>query len=133
MYNNYTIAISTENKETISPEGIYYVNLGEAGKPRGSYHRIWCDELNGDDTIKGISNVDLNSNEEYKKIPACYYCVVHGSDPSLKYLENYEPKELYGYNKDKRKLAYYTALANEKMNLPKLSQFISGSEAITRY
>lgn len=132
VYNNYTIAISTENKETVSPEGIYYVNLGADEKPHGSYHRIWCEKLNGGETIKGVSKINLDSDENYKNIPACYYCIVHGSDPSFEFLEKYEPKELFGYNKDKRKVAYYNALATEKLNLPKLSEFISGSEKITR-
>lgn len=41
-YNDYTIAVSTENKESVSPNAIYY--MGEDG----SYHRLWCPHLKGD-------------------------------------------------------------------------------------
>lgn len=46
VYNDYTIAVSTENKESVSENTIYY--MGEDG----SYHRAWCPELKGDKIIR---------------------------------------------------------------------------------
>lgn len=68
-------------------------------------------------------------SSKYKDVPACYYCVVHASNPSVKYVDEYYLKadKPLTYNVNKRKFAYYSALANEKLNLSKLSEFISGS------
>ena len=60
--------------------------------------------------------------------------MVRGSNSSIKYAEEYYKKSNYpvGYNLDVRKVAYYSALANEKQKLSKLSNFISGSGRLKR-
>lgn len=70
-----------------------------------------------------------NETSAYRTYPACYYCIVNASNPSLEEAEKYateNPSDL-SYNLTKRKNAYYTALAVEKMKLSKSSDFISGS------
>ncbi len=45
-YNNYAIVASSENKEMVNENSIYYINIDENGPvTNGSYHRIWCDKL----------------------------------------------------------------------------------------
>lgn len=53
---------------------------------------------------------------------ACYYCIVNASDASFDAVKNTDSKY------DTKLLAYYTALAREKNNLVKLSDYVNGSE-----
>lgn len=55
VYNNYAIVASSENREMVNEDSIYYINLDEAGNAVGSYHRIWCPELSGKSKIIRIS------------------------------------------------------------------------------
>lgn len=54
---------------------------------------------------------------------------MRSSNSSIRYAEEYYKNEKYpvGYNLKNRTAAYYTALANEKQKLTKLSDYISGS------
>lgn len=45
-YNDYAIVSSSENKEIVNENSIYYINIDENGPvANGSYHRIWCEHL----------------------------------------------------------------------------------------
>lgn len=67
---------------------------------------------------------------------ACYYCMVSAKDASIEELESlcttasgeidYSKRGIYKY--DERKIAYYRALAREKNNLIKISDYINTSD-----
>lgn len=131
-YNNYTIAVSTENKETVNENDIYFVNI-ENGGVIGSYHRIWCDKLDANDankSIRGYNKTEFKNNESLKHVPACYHCMVRASNPTLEHAEEFAKTQVMTYGIDRRRSAYYTALANEKSRLIKLSDFVNGSKMI---
>lgn len=73
-------------------------------------------------------NFETKNVYYYKhKQTACYYCIVNASDASKNALD-----ELYRNNKSSpqykaRLQAYYNAIAREKNNLVKLSDYINGS------
>lgn len=52
-YNDYAIVSSSENKEIVNENSIYYIN-GSLESPEGSYHRIWCDKLDAEKNIVRI-------------------------------------------------------------------------------
>lgn len=52
---------------------------------------------------------------------ACYYCIVHASDASLEAVDRTD--RYY----DLKVLAYYKALAREKNDLVKVSNYVNGS------
>jgi len=66
-----------------------------------------------------------------KAVPGCYYCVVRGSNPSIKYAKEYGESLSHDkqskYFFERREIAYKSALATEKRKLAKLSDFITGS------
>lgn len=135
-YNNYVISISSENKEKTNENDIYFVNTKNEGgneQIEGSYHRIWCPHLIANDPnleIKGYSKTEFGINERLKLVHSCYYCMVRASNPRLSYAEEYANRpgvNIVNYKLDARKGAYYTALANEKLNLFKSSDFVNGS------
>lgn len=108
--------------------------LGKEVIKTGSYHRIWCPYLTGT-VIEGYNRIEFRNKEgaKYKNIPACYYCMIRATDPSLKYAIKYEEENKpYLYNLNKRKVAYYTAIAREKYNFVKASKFINGSRKAYR-
>ncbi len=122
VYNDYTIAVSTENKETVNSNDIYYVG------DDGSYHRIWCPHLTGN--IQGINKIQFKNQESatHKTVPACYYCMINASNPNIEYIDIYKEKyEPRNYNESARKIAFYSAIANEKLKLVKASNYINGS------
>lgn len=129
MYNNYTIAVSTENKEIIKGTDIYFI--GEGPEADGYYHRIWCPNLNGN--IKGYNKMDFKNQEGagHKDTLGCYYCIVSASDATWEYAEKYfaDTGKDRAYIKP-RKNAYDVAVAREKMALVPLKHtgFISGSK-----
>lgn len=56
-YNDYAIVSSSENKEMVNENSIYYVNIDENGPiTNGSYHRIWCMHLNAKDDMHIVRN-----------------------------------------------------------------------------
>ena len=122
-YNDYVVAVSTENKEVVNENAIYYVG------DDGSYHRLWCPHLSGN--VRGVNRILFTGKDksDYKRVPACYYCMVRASDSSFgKVEETYS----FGNELNKRKSAYFTSLAREKKDLVKLSDFINGSVRIGR-
>ncbi len=135
-YNNYTIVPSTENQEAISENTIYYINVDNNKNAIGSYHRVWCPELSTKYKIEGYSKKEFKNkdNAKFKNVPACYYCVVRASSDSIDNVDKYYVENNYplGYNVEARKKTYYSALAKEKIKLPKLSDFISGSVKLTK-
>ena len=132
MYNNYTIAVSTENKELVKGEELYFV--GEGTGSDSYYHRIWCDHLGGD-TITGYNKNDFKDQESagHRDTLACYYCMIRASDgtwnSAKKYFEENHKSLTYI---ETRKNAYESALAKEKLRLIPIKQsgFISGSTGL---
>lgn len=140
IYNDYVIVSSTENKQYVSETDLYYIGYG-AGSDR-CYHRLGCDKLKGDEIIGynksefsrqtaiGANNKQLKKSVDGKEKSiyyyghnemACYYCVVNASDSSIEALNPSDRKY------DLKLLAYYKALAREKYNLVKLSDYVNGS------
>lgn len=56
VYNDYTIVTSSENKEVVNENLIYYLNIDNGGNSvaNASYHRIWCPHLNANENIGRI-------------------------------------------------------------------------------
>lgn len=136
VYNDYAIVVSSENKEMVRDANTYYINVDDAGNAIGSYHRLWCPHLSADNKILGVNNVELKNQEsaKYGNVPACYYCVVRASDAKLDKVNEYYVQNHYpiNYNLNARQKAYYSSMAMQKLNLSKLSSFISGSKKLTR-
>lgn len=84
----------------------------------------------------GLNKNNIESDEKLKIIPACYYCVVRASNPSIKYAKEYADSisldKRDKYNFETREIAYKSALATEKRKLSKLSDFIDGSGILDR-
>lgn len=117
-YNNYAIVTSTQNKQYVDTDLLYYIH-------DGYYHKLECpllQEASGE--IMGYRSIDYNKQRRqgeteediiyyYKHNElACYRCIVNPSK-----LEKKKIKE-YNYN---IKQAYYNVLARERWNLIKLN------------
>lgn len=143
-YNDYTIAVSTENRETVKGTDQFF--MGDGAGADGRYHRIWCPHLTGENFI-GYYKTRFKYNydiENYEEIPeddpvkrlACYYCVVNSSPAEFEYtetfLEEHPEFTAASYQLDKRRKAYYTALIKEKLALVNYKQtgFISNSKPV---
>lgn len=134
IYNNYTIVTSTENKQYVDVDMIYYTAKDNENE---YYHKIDCPklkELANNVEIVGYKNIDLNKKEakkdtsgeelkdkdgniiyEYKiKNPACYECIVNS---------NYERNHNIFLNK-KLATVYYNTVARERYNLNKVTQIL---------
>lgn len=114
-YNNYAIATSTNNKEYVDPNEIYFINSAD-----DYYHRCYCDKTVGIADLIGYRSIDfvernytkvdgekeetkyyyLHSNDLNSSM-ACYYCLVNRAD----YTENITTAYTTAYN---------TALARER-------------------
>ena len=115
VYNSYAIVTSTNNKQYISPNEIYYTD-GDR------YHRIHCEHLDSNKIVAGYRAADfrrirnkVKESEFYYKHTelACYYCIVSSLN-----------REIDLKNLDANKLQkYYYALAREKYNLYKATSF----------
>lgn len=123
QYNNYTIITSTENKQYVDPDLIYYIYNAE-------YHKLGCPKLeNATETIIGYRSIEYDKQKRYNedkkedeyyykelipgKIPtACYTCIVDSS--------NLEKKKIKDYS-DNIEQAYYNTIARERWNLNKLN------------
>ncbi len=143
-YNGYAIAVSSENKEIVTTDDLVFLdknyddiaknittedeeNARMASLNGATYHRIWCKELNksgadnniiGQDKLKfSVTKGDLG----YRKISACYYCIIKGSDAKLNAVDDFLAANSYlaNYKKEERKKAYAYALATQKMKLSK--------------
>lgn len=112
-YNNYAIVTSTENKQYVDPNLLYYIH-------DGYYHKLECPILQeASEEIKAYRSIDYDKqrNEDgsyyytHKEL-ACYTCIVNSANLEKKEIQNYP------YN---LKQAYYNALARERWNLNKLN------------
>ena len=132
IYNDYTIAVSTENKETVRGTDLFFV--GEGAEKDGRYHRIWCPHLTGE-YFKGYYKTEFKNQESSSKkdVLACYYCTVNASNAEIEYAKQYEEENHpTGYKYDERRKAYYISLIKEKLALVNLKQtgFISNSRPV---
>jgi len=141
VYNDYTIAVSTENKETVRGTDQFF--LGEGANADGRYHRIWCPHLTGENFVGyyktrfkynyDIKNeADIPADDPVRRL-ACYYCIVNSSPAEFEYVEEYyNENHPSNYYLDKRRKAYYTALIKEKLALVNYKQtgFISKSRPL---
>lgn len=114
VYNSYAIVTSTNNKQYISPNEIYYIDTAN------TYHRINCDHIQGNITgykasdFKRIRGKADESKFYYKHQElACYYCIVSSLNKEI------DISEL----NSERLQKYYYALAREKYNLYKATSF----------
>ncbi|MCI8482656.1 MAG: hypothetical protein HFJ27_06435 [Clostridia bacterium] len=121
LYNNYAIVTSTQNKQYINPNSLYFVDNSN------TYHRINCPILdknvkNGSGVIgyksidfKKIQNTNDSTKYEYKhKEYACYTCLVNSLSEELNI--NSLSQTL--------KQAYYEALAKERYNLDRATEML---------
>ena len=80
-YNNYAIATSTNNKEYVNPDEMYFVDASSDIY----YHLPYCSKMH--DSIIGYRNIDylVNYYEDedgihyyykHNKNQACYYCII---------------------------------------------------------
>lgn len=122
IYNNYAIVTSTQNKQYINPNSIYFVD------DTNTYHRINCPVLaqnvaNGSDAIgyksldfRRTQNKDDNTKYYYKHPQyACYTCIVNSLNEDIE------------LDKLQAKLAqsYYAALARERYDLDKITKMLN--------
>ena len=131
-YNNYAIVVSTENNEKADTNSIFYAKFNEgADEFEGSYHRLWCDKLDiRDQSVVGINKAELENNERYNKIPACYYCAIRASDSSLKAVQDFYKQNPIGYNITYRQKLYYTSLAAQKYKISRTLDFVNGTHLL---
>lgn len=114
MYNSYAIVTSTNNKQYISPNEIYFIDESN------TYHRINCEHIQGNITgyrasnFKRIRNKVKDTEFYYKHEElACYYCIVSSLNKKI---------DLASLSQEKLQ-KYYYALAREKYNLYKATSF----------
>lgn len=121
IYNNYTIVTSTQNKQYINPNSIYFVDN------TNTYHRINCPVL-ADNVIHGsgltgyksidfrrLPDAEDKTKYTYKRMEyACYTCIVNSLDEDVS-LEELSPTLLK---------EYYRALAKERYDLDKVTKMI---------
>lgn len=121
IYNNYAIVTSTQNKQYVDPEFIYFVDN------TNTYHKINCPVLkqnvvNNGSFLTGYKSIDFtrmkteDGKKYYYKHPeiACYTCIVNALDEKL------DPTQL------DRKLfkAYYYAVARERYDLDRVTKML---------
>lgn len=124
IYNNYTIVTSTQNKQFINPNSIYFVIENDE-----SYHRINCPVLknkldeNPNAKITGYKSLDFrrhqypNDNTKYyykHSEYACYNCIVNSLNEEFK-MEDIHSSILK---------SYYSALARERYDLNKVTEML---------
>lgn len=110
-YNNYSIVTSTENKQYVDPDLLYYIH-------DEYYHKLNCPILEGaTGEIKGYRSIDYdkqkNEDGTYYYLhneKACYTCIVNSGSLVNKDIIDHK------YN---LKQAYYNTLASERWNLNK--------------
>lgn len=121
IYNNYAIVTSTQNKQYVSPEAIYFIDN------TNTYHKINCpilkQNISNGSTLIGYKAIDFtqmkNSTDRekyyYKHSElACYTCIINALN------EDIEEKEL---NQTQLK-AYYNAIARERYDLDKVTKML---------
>lgn len=117
IYNNYVIVTSTENKQYINPEFIYFTDNTD------TYHKINCPNISENNLI-GYKSLDfkiVNNKEDgtkyYYKHPeyADYNCIINPLNEDL---------DISKLKNDNIKKAYYSALARERYNLDKVTKML---------
>ena len=122
-YSNYSIITSTNNKQFIGYDQLYFVLNTDS-----SYHTIFCDEIKKEDIedrkVIGYQKSDFEkvryydtSATEYKyyyRRPeyACYNCIISYFDKTIA-IDDLSP--------EKQKL-FYTTLARQRYNLDKVTK-----------
>ncbi len=139
IYNNYSIVTSTENKQYIDKNMLFFTVKDNENE---YYHKIDCPHLkklvdNGNEII-GYKSIDLNKKiikedeageklkdeegnyiYEYEiKNLACYDCIV-----AAKYTNNIENIE-DDVTKEKLTQVYYNTIAKERYNLKKVTEIL---------
>lgn len=125
IYNNYTIVTSTQNKQYINPNSIYFVDN------TNTYHRINCPVLekniNNGSSITGYKSLDFrrhqypNDNTKYyykHSEYACYTCIVNSLNEDTE-IQKLSPVLLK---------SYYKALARERYDLNKTTEMLNFSK-----
>ena len=121
IYNNYAIVTSTQNKQYINPNSIYFIDN------TNTYHRINCpvleQSLNSGSNLIGYKSIDfrkmqstVNDTTYYYKHQeyACYTCIVNTLD------EDINVNELSNVQLQ----AYYSAIARERYDLDKITKML---------
>ena len=125
IYNNYTIVTSTQNKQYINPNSIYFVDN------TNTYHRINCpvleENIKNGSAITGYKSLDFrrhqnpNNKEKYyykHSELACYTCIVNSLNEDTEIQD--VPSELLK--------SYYSALARERYDLNKVTEMLNFSK-----
>jgi hypothetical protein len=115
-YSDYSIVTSTQNKQYVNPNSIYFIKDGD-----NYYHRINCPNLTGSNIV-GYKSIDFrrlkNTDETayyYKhKELACYNCIVNPLNEKL---------DVSSLSLELQK-SYYMALARERYNLEKVTKML---------
>lgn len=120
IYNNYAIVTSTQNKQYINPNSLYFIDN------TNTYHRINCPVLtenvkNGSSVI-GYKSLDFRRMQTQDKTGyyykhrelACYTCIVNSLNEDIE-TSKLEPQ---------LSQAYYNALARERYDLDKITKML---------
>lgn len=120
IYNNYSIVTSTQNKQYISPNSIYYTDNTD------TYHKINCpvlqENIKNGSSIVGYKSIDFKRQQNsdrtkyyYKHTEyACYTCIVNALDNDI------DVTKL----SDQQLKAYYSATARERYDLDKVTKML---------
>ena len=128
IYNNYSIVTSTQNKQYINPNSIYFVDN------TNTYHRINCPVLrqnvqNGS-FVTGYKSLDFrrmqnkqDNTKYYYKHPqyACYTCIVNSLNEDIR-LEEVDAVDTVLH---RLMQSYYSALARERYELDKITKMLN--------
>lgn len=140
-YNNYAIVTSTNNKQYVDPNTIYFVDTRPESDPHkdDNYHTL--EHINADfnaDNYIGYKYADFKkvkyeikdqndnviTNYYYRRQEyACYDCIV-----STNKFEDTKTKYEILQNNESLKKKYYTALARERYNLDKPTKIFLQNE-----
>jgi len=123
VYSNYAIVTSTNNKQYVSTDSIYFVSKDE-------YHKIYCPQLkqavDSGATLEGYKSIDFEKRmkkdepTQYEWLhneKSCYTCIVNplSLDVDL---------QTYLNTNGKLKQALYNAIGKERYNLNKTTKLL---------
>lgn len=119
-YNNYAIAISTENKEYVNPKEIYYIVDGTNAVDT-SYHRLNCASIDcrTGNSIKGYRNTEFTMHTFANADDFAYY-YMHANDVLQRYacynclITSYYKETASDRIRIEYKYAYNHAIARER-------------------
>lgn len=151
VFNDYAIVTSTTNKEYVSEDSIYYVNVYEEDDGTTKYyHKIDCPALSDELPIVGYRNSDFErmsyeledkvslietENNEARTVKdiqyadKTYYYYMHSELACYECIVNStaEKYDIWDMREPtkfaNRRKAYYTALAREKYNFYKTNEY----------